>query len=122
MVAVTSNVNILAGASAIPNERSAAKTMASEESNTGPRIAGAPQILMAPYVAEYCRLTDRTGLPSLNWYFAYNSFRMAAIVQGVLGRVRDGTANSPQAAAAGADRVPKYANSGWAFAKEAGAA
>ena len=73
------------------------------------------------YIAEYCRLTGRDGLPTLNWYFAYNSFRMAAIVQGVLGRVRDGTANSPQAAA-GADRVPKYANAGWAFARKAGAA
>jgi len=51
------------------------------------------------YVAEYCRLTGRDGLPEVNWFFAYNSFRLAGILQGIVGRVRDGTANSPQAAA-----------------------
>ena len=50
-------------------------------------------------VAEYCRLTGRDGLPDLNWYFSYNIFRLAGICQGIVGRARDGTANSPQAAA-----------------------
>jgi len=72
------------------------------------------------YVAEYCRLTGRPGLPDLDWFFAYNSFRLAGILQGILGRVRDGTANSPQAAAM-ADRVPLLAQSAWDFAKKAGA-
>ena len=72
------------------------------------------------YVAEYCRLTGRTGLPELNWYFAYNSFRLAGILQGIVGRVRDGTANSPQAAAM-ADRVPSLAAASWNFAQKAGA-
>lgn len=72
------------------------------------------------YVAEYCRLTGRDGLPEVNWFFAYNSFRLAGILQGIVGRVRDGTANSPQAAAM-AERVPGTAKAGWEFAKKAGA-
>lgn len=73
------------------------------------------------YVAEYCRLTDRPGgLPDLNWYFAYNQFRLAGILQGIVGRVRDGTANSPQAASM-ALRVPLLAKAAWEFAQKAGA-
>jgi aminoglycoside phosphotransferase (APT) family kinase protein len=72
------------------------------------------------YVAEYCRLTGRDGLPELNWYFAYNMFRLGGIVQGIVGRVRDGTANSPQAAAMAA-RVPLLGNAAWAIAQKMGA-
>ena len=75
---------------------------------------------MEEYVAEYCRLTGRAGLPELNWYFAYNSFRLADILQGIVGRARDGTANSPQAAAMEA-RVPLLGETAWKFAKMAGA-
>jgi len=72
------------------------------------------------YVAEYCRLTGRASLPDLNWYFAYNIFRLACILQGIVGRVRDGTANSPQAAAM-SERVPTLAAAAWDFAQRAGA-
>jgi aminoglycoside phosphotransferase (APT) family kinase protein len=72
------------------------------------------------YIAEYCRLTGRSGLPQLEWFYAYNTFRLAGILQGILGRVRDGTANSPSAAAMAA-RVPPLAKAGWAFAQRAGA-
>ena len=72
------------------------------------------------YVAEYCRLTGRAGLPDLNWYFAYNAFRLAGILQGIVGRVRDGTANSPQALAT-AQRIPMLAQMAWACAEKAGA-
>ena len=72
------------------------------------------------YTAEYCRLTKRDSLPDLNWFFAYNTFRLAGILQGIVGRVRDGTANSPQAAQM-AQRVPLLAKAGWAFAQKAGA-
>jgi aminoglycoside phosphotransferase (APT) family kinase protein len=75
---------------------------------------------MEEYVAEYCRLTGRAGLPELNWFFAYNGFRLAGILQGIAGRVRDGTAASPQAAAMAA-RTPKLAEAAWAFAVRAGA-
>ena len=77
---------------------------------------------MEEYVAEYCRLTGRSGLPDLNWYFAYNIFRLAGIVQGIVGRARDGTANSPQAAAMEALRVPLLGDAAWRFlAEKAGA-
>src|SRR5580692_9661353 len=79
---------------------------------------GAPTIEQV--VEEYCRLTGRTGLPDLNWYFAYNIFRLAGIIQGIVGRARDGTANSPQAAAMAA-RVPALGAAAWKFAEKAGA-
>jgi aminoglycoside phosphotransferase (APT) family kinase protein len=79
---------------------------------------GAPDV--DEVVAEYCRLTGRDGLPDLNWYFAYNIFRLAGIVQGIVGRARDGTANSPQAAAMAA-RVPALGAAAWRFAEKAGA-
>ena len=48
-------------------------------------------------VALYCGLTNRPGLPDLNWYFAYNLYRLACIAQGIAGRIRDGTAASARA-------------------------
>ncbi len=72
------------------------------------------------YVAEYCRLTGREGLPDLNWYFAYNAFRLVGILQGIIGRVRDGTANSPLALER-AGRIPVLAETAWGFAVKAGA-
>ena len=71
-------------------------------------------------VAQYCRLTGRDGLPELNWYFAYNMFRLAGICQGIVGRVRDGTAASAHAQTMEA-RVPALADAALAFAKKAGA-
>jgi aminoglycoside phosphotransferase (APT) family kinase protein len=75
---------------------------------------------MEEYVEDYCRRTGRSGLPDLNWYFAYNGFRLAGILQGIVGRVRDGTANSPQAAEQAA-RVPGLVETAWKYAKLAGA-
>ena len=71
-------------------------------------------------VALYCRLTGRDGLPELDWYFAFNLFRLMSIVQGIAGRVRDGTASSPQAAEMAA-RAPRLAEAAWGFALRAGA-
>jgi aminoglycoside phosphotransferase (APT) family kinase protein len=72
------------------------------------------------FVAGYCQLTGRTGLPQLDWYFSYNLFRLAAICQGIAGRVRDGTAASPQAVLMG-ERVEPLAQAAWSFAEKAGA-
>ncbi|HEY3695968.1 phosphotransferase [Phenylobacterium sp.] len=72
------------------------------------------------YVAEYMRLTGRTRAPDLHWFLAYNGFRLAAILQGVIGRARDGTANSPQAAEM-LPRVLRLAAAAWDFAQRAGA-
>ncbi len=69
------------------------------------------------------RYTERSGVAvadALDWYFAYNLFRLAAIVQGIKKRVADGTASHPQAAEM-AKRVPMLATAAWDFAKQAGA-
>ena len=75
---------------------------------------------MQEYITEYCRLTGRDGIADLNWFFAYNAFRLAGICQGIIGRVRDGTAKSAQASAM-EERVPLLAASAWEFAQRAGA-
>jgi aminoglycoside phosphotransferase (APT) family kinase protein len=76
---------------------------------------------MDAYVAMYCRRTGRAGIPNLDYYAAYNFFRLAGILQGIVGRVRDGTAaneNAAQSAAA----VRPLAERGWHFAGRAGVA
>ncbi|MCC0049003.1 MAG: phosphotransferase family protein [Rhodobiaceae bacterium] len=70
------------------------------------------------YVAAYCKRTGRDGLPDLNRYFAYNFFRLAAILQGIVGRVRDGTAANANAAAM-ARQVTPLAKAGWNWAQKA---
>ncbi len=79
---------------------------------------GVPRI--DDYVAAYCRRTGRDGIPGLDVYMAYNFFRLAAILQGILGRVRDGTAANAEAAAM-ARQVKPLAETAWRFATRAGA-
>lgn len=74
----------------------------------------------AEYVGLYCERTDRAGIPNLDYYLAYNMFRLAAIIQGIGGRVRDGTAASAEAAEEAKLAVP-LAQSAWNCAKRAGA-
>ncbi len=67
--------------------------------------------------------STRSGVPvaaKLDWYFAYNLFRLAGIVQGIKKRVLDGTASHAQAAEM-AKRVPMLAKAAWGFALKAGA-
>ena len=71
-------------------------------------------------VALYCRATGREGMPALDWYFAYNLFRLVGILQGIAGRMRAGTAASEHAAEMAA-RVPRLAEAAWSFAERAGA-
>jgi aminoglycoside phosphotransferase (APT) family kinase protein len=71
-------------------------------------------------VARYCAATGRDGVPDLNWYFAYNFFRLAGIIQGIKKRVIDGTANSAHATEMSA-RVQPLADMAWEFAVKAGA-
>ncbi len=49
------------------------------------------------YVAAYCRRTGVTSIENWNYYMAFNLFRVSAIVFGIKGRVKDGTAASKQA-------------------------
>ena len=72
------------------------------------------------YVDAYVARTGLDPRPYLPVYFAYNFFRLAAIMQGIAGRVRDGTATSAYAAAK-AELVRPLAAKGFAFAREAGA-
>jgi len=72
------------------------------------------------YAARYC---ERTGIAlSGNWAFyrAYNLFRVAAIIQGVVHRLQNGNAASSNAAELEA-RVRPLAQAGWREACEAGA-
>jgi len=69
------------------------------------------------------RYSSRSGVGvagNLDWYFAYNLFRLAAIVQGIKKRVLDGTASHANAAEI-AQRVPMLAEAAWSFALKAGA-
>ena len=69
------------------------------------------------------RYSERTGVEvadKLDWYFAYNLFRLAGIVQGIKRRVIDGTASHANAAEM-AKRVPMLAQAAWRFAVAAGA-
>jgi aminoglycoside phosphotransferase (APT) family kinase protein len=81
-------------------------------------VSGIPT--MAEMVERYCARTHRAGVPDLDWYFAYNLFRLTGIVQGVKKRIVDGTAASAQAEQAAA-RVYELAAAAWTFAARAGA-
>ena len=74
---------------------------------------------MEEYVNMYCQHRGLSSLPEVSYYFAYNAFRLAAICQGIVGRVRDGTAANANAAAMEA-RVPLLANFAYDQAQKAG--
>jgi aminoglycoside phosphotransferase (APT) family kinase protein len=80
--------------------------------------AGIPTI--NDYIARYCRTTGIAAIPHLNAYLAYNFFRIAAILQGIGGRVRDGTAVNPKAAEM-MKEVRPLAQMAFSFARKAGA-
>ncbi len=62
--------------------------------------------------ALYCRRTGRSALPYWDFYIAFNMFRLAAILQGIMGRVREGTAASTRALESGR-RARGIAEAGW---------
>jgi len=49
------------------------------------------------FLAEYCRLTGRKGIPNWNFYLAFSFFRLASILQGVYKRGIMGNASSTEA-------------------------
>jgi aminoglycoside phosphotransferase (APT) family kinase protein len=51
----------------------------------------------AEYVAAYCRRTGRDGIPHLDFYVAFNLFRLAGICHGIRGRVIRGNAVNERA-------------------------
>ena len=66
------------------------------------------------YVKRYCERTGQQRIDPSHWdfYIAYNLFRIAAILQGILKRVVDGTAASAHARDAGM-RAKPMAELGW---------
>ena len=64
------------------------------------------------YVRAYCERTGRTTLPDWDYYLAFNMFRMAAILQGILARAQQGSATSAQAEETGR-RARPMAEAGW---------
>jgi aminoglycoside phosphotransferase (APT) family kinase protein len=73
---------------------------------------------MADYVDDYVTRTGLDPRPHLPAYLAYNFFRIAAILQGIIGRVRDGTATS-EFAPAKAEMIRPLAEKAWQFARAA---
>jgi len=73
------------------------------------------------YIRRYC---DRTGrnpaelMRHWDFYLAYNMFRLAAILQGIVKRVVDGTASNA-AAPESSERVRPLARMGWECAQRA---
>ena len=74
----------------------------------------------ADYVAAYCRRTGRDGIPDLDFYMAFNLFRLAGILHGIKGRVARGTAASAHAAAM-IEGLEPLADLAWEQALKAGA-
>ena len=66
----------------------------------------------AEYLAAYCRRTKRPGIEHWDFYIAFAEFRLAAIAQGIMGRVIAGTANDPNARERG-ERARPLAEAGW---------
>jgi aminoglycoside phosphotransferase (APT) family kinase protein len=72
------------------------------------------------YIDRYCARTGHTiGAADFEFYLAYNMFRLAAILQGIMKRHVDGTAASEQAKSAGQAARP-LAELAWRHAQRAG--
>ncbi|MBL8510182.1 MAG: phosphotransferase [Betaproteobacteria bacterium] len=69
------------------------------------------------YIAAYCQRTGRAGIDHFDYYLAYNLFRMAGILQGIMKRVVDGTASSEQAVLMGKAARP-LAELGWQMVEQ----
>ena len=72
------------------------------------------------YVARYCQLMERPPIENLSFYKAFNLFRVASIIQGVVARHQQGNAADPQAESQAA-RVAPLAEAAWREALRAGA-
>ncbi|WP_254602952.1 phosphotransferase family protein [Sphingomonas bacterium] len=70
--------------------------------------------------AQYCGAAGLASIPPLQWYFAFNLFRGAGILQGIAKRMADGNAAGVDAAAA-VDTLPGLIRAAWSFARQAGA-
>ena len=71
----------------------------------------------AAYVAAYAQRTGRASLPHWEYYLTFNMFRMAAILQGILARARQGSAASADAERTGRQARP-MAEAGWRLVQQ----
>ena len=72
------------------------------------------------YIDSYCeRRGVSRGLEDREFYSAYNFFRLAAILQGIAGRVRDGTASNAKAKSL-IKAIEPLADIGWSYALKSG--
>ena len=72
------------------------------------------------YIARYCELTGREGIPQLDFYFAFHLFRTAGIMFGIAGRAKAGTAAGAEALELGKLALP-LADRSLAIAQRLGA-
>ncbi|MCF8198147.1 MAG: phosphotransferase [Sulfuritalea sp.] len=68
----------------------------------------------ADHVAAYCQRTGRSPIPPLEWeyYMAFNMFRLAGILQGIMARALQGNASSTEAIETG-KRTRPLAEEAW---------
>jgi aminoglycoside phosphotransferase (APT) family kinase protein len=85
-------------------------------SGDDPPPAGIPPV--EEYAATYARRTGRDRIENLDFYIVFSMFRMAAIVQGIVMRAKQGNASSDDAADVG--RMARaIADSAWDLARGA---
>jgi aminoglycoside phosphotransferase (APT) family kinase protein len=70
----------------------------------------------AEHLAAWCRLTGRAKPANWEFLLAFNMFRMAAILQGILARARLGNAAAADAEQTG-QRARRMAEAGWRIAQ-----
>ena len=66
----------------------------------------------AEFIARYCERRGLGGIDNFGYYLAFNFFRMAAIIQGVLKRALNGNASNPERAMKVGRYVPVFAQHG----------
>jgi aminoglycoside phosphotransferase (APT) family kinase protein len=72
----------------------------------------------AEYIRRYVERTGRGPIEHWNFFLAYNLFRIAAILQGVYKRAKEGIASSDDALKSG-DHARALAELGWKYAERA---
>lgn len=72
------------------------------------------------YAQRYCDRTGFRGDPTHPFYRAFNLFRVAAILQGIAGRARDGVQTATNATEI-ITRIEPLAQAAWVAARDAGA-
>ncbi len=69
------------------------------------------------YLKKYLNFMNLNSIPDWDFYIIYNMFRLSAILQGIAGRAREGTAASPEAIEM-ANLVEPIADSAWELVKK----